>query len=48
MTEPVWLTLELVVAIHDEQLRLFGGPAGLRDQGALEFSTRSPEKQMGL
>ena len=36
MTEPVWLPVELVVAIHDEQLRLHGGPAGLRDRGALE------------
>ena len=35
--EPVWLTAELVKAIHDRQLRLFGGPAGIRDEGALEF-----------
>lgn len=34
--EPVWLTPELVKAIHDRQLRLFGGPAGIRDEGALE------------
>ncbi len=36
MTEPVWLTGELVRAIHEHQLRLFGGPAGIRDEGALE------------
>lgn len=36
MTEPEWLTVDLVLAIHDEQLREFGGPAGLRDAGALE------------
>ena len=36
MTEPEWLTVDLVLAIHDEQLREFGGPAGLRDVGALE------------
>ncbi len=36
MKEPTWLTTELVIAIHEEQLRLFGGPAGLRDAGALE------------
>lgn len=36
MKEPLWLSDELVIAIHDEQLRLFGGPAGLRDVGALE------------
>ena len=36
MTEPKWLTADLVLAIHDEQLREFGGPAGIRDMGALE------------
>jgi death-on-curing protein len=36
MTEPVWLPVELVLAIHETQLRRFGGPPGLRDQGALE------------
>ena len=33
--EPTWLTLDLVKVIHDRQLRLFGGPAGMRDEGAL-------------
>ncbi len=36
MTEPVWLTGELVIAFHDIQLKQFGGPAGLRDRGMLE------------
>lgn len=36
MKEPEWLTADLVIAIHDEQLREFGGPAGIRDEGALE------------
>ena len=36
MTEPEWLTADLVLAIHDEQLREFGGPPGIRDMGALE------------
>jgi death-on-curing protein len=34
--EPEWLTADLVIAFHDEQLREFGGPAGIRDEGALE------------
>jgi death on curing protein len=34
--EPEWLTADLVIAFHDEQLREFGGPAGIRDGGALE------------
>lgn len=36
MKEPIWLSTDLVIAIHDEQLRLFGGPDGLRDPGGLE------------
>lgn len=36
MTEPVWLTVELTLAIHESQLRKFGGPPGVRDIGALE------------
>ncbi len=36
MSEPVWLTPALVKAIHEAQLKRFGGPAGLRDEGALE------------
>jgi death on curing protein len=35
MREPVWLTPELIIAVHAEQLREFGGPAGLRDRGML-------------
>jgi death-on-curing protein len=36
MTEPIWLPVELVLAIHERQLRQFGGPSGVRDIGALE------------
>jgi len=36
VTEPEWLTADLVIAFHDEQLREFGGPPGIRDEGALE------------
>ena len=36
MTEPIWLSTDLVLAIHERQLREFGGPAGIRDPGALE------------
>lgn len=37
-----WLTSDLVQAIHAQQLRLFGGPPGLRDEGALEFALGRP------
>jgi death-on-curing protein len=36
VTEPVWLPANLILAIHERQLREFGGPAGVRDPGALE------------
>lgn len=36
MKEPVWLPRDLLLAIHESQLRTFGGPAGVRDLGALE------------
>ncbi len=34
--EPKWLTMQMVLAIHDEQLAVFGGAQGLRDPGLLE------------
>lgn len=42
MSEPVWLTSELVIAFHGEQLSRFGGPPGLRDAGALESTLGRP------
>ena len=42
MTEPIWLTTDLVITIHDEQLGEFGGAAGLRDAGALESAVARP------
>lgn len=45
MTEPVWLTTELVIAIHDEQLRIYGGPAGLRDPGMLDSALGRPRNK---
>jgi death-on-curing protein len=35
-TEPVWIEIELVHAIHDRQLAEHGGLVGVRDAGALE------------
>lgn len=36
MTEPVRLTGDFVKAIHEHQLRMFGGTPGIRNEGALE------------
>jgi death on curing protein len=40
--EPNWLTTAEVVALHEMQLRRFGGPAGIRDSGALESALGRP------
>lgn len=45
MTEPIWLTAELVIALHDEQLRMFGGPPGIRDHGMLESALGRPQNK---
>lgn len=45
MSESIWLDVDLVIDIHSEQLALFGGPAGIRDQGLLESAlARAPNK----
>jgi death-on-curing protein len=38
----VWLSLEIVLAIHDEQLAEHGGATGLRDAGLLESALARP------
>ena len=45
MTDPRWLSVADVVAMHSEQLALFGGPAGIRDQGLLESAVARPVNQ---
>ena len=45
MTEPVWIDLEVVLAIHDEQLAEHGGQIGVRDQGLLESAIVRPRNQ---
>jgi death on curing protein len=36
MSEPLWLTHQIIEAVHDEQLAAHGGAGGLRDEGLLE------------
>lgn len=40
--EPKWLTLAMVLAIHDESLAAFGGAAGVRDLALLESAPARP------
>jgi death on curing protein len=43
MTEPFWLTRQIVIAIHHEQLTIHGGASGLRDGGMLDSALDRPK-----
>jgi death on curing protein len=45
MNEPDWLAVELIVAIHDEQLAIHGGLAGIRDTALLESALDRPRNK---
>jgi len=42
MSESVWLDVEILIDLHAEQLALYGGPDGIRDQGILESALGRP------
>jgi death-on-curing protein len=42
VTEPEWLTMDIVIDVHGEQLALFGGGSGIRDGGLLESALARP------
>lgn len=44
MKEPLWLELEILLAIHGKLLALFGGLEGIRDQGMLESALYRPRQ----
>jgi death-on-curing protein len=43
----VWLSQQIVLAIHDEQLAEHGGAIGLRDPGLLESALARPMNRAG-
>lgn len=45
MSDPEWLTLAMVLAIHEEQLAIHGGSPGLRDSGMLESALDRPRNK---
>ena len=45
MSEPEWLTVEMIVAIHDEQLAIHGGLSGMRDSALLESALDRPRNK---
>lgn len=44
MREPRWVSLSVVLAIHEAQLSEHGGAAGIRDQGLLESALARPRQ----
>lgn len=42
MTAPLFLTSRQVLALHRQQIELFGGDAGMRDPGLLESALAQP------
>lgn len=42
MSGPVWLPKPIILRIHDRQIELFGGLAGMRDEGLLESALSRP------
>ena len=45
--EPIFLTLDEVLEIHEQQIELYGGSHGLRDAGALESAVATPQATFG-
>jgi death on curing protein len=45
--EPVFLTLDDVLEMHQEQIERYGGSHGLRDPGALEPAVATPQASFG-
>lgn len=45
MSEPRWITTQQAITMHAEQLAIFGGPAGLRDEGMLESALGRPQNK---
>jgi death-on-curing protein len=44
MKEPRWISLAVVMAIHEAQLSEHGGALGVRDQGLLEAALARPRQ----
>ena len=46
MTEPVWLTIHDILAMHEETIRLDGGVAGIRNLGLVESALARPRQRL--
>jgi death on curing protein len=45
--EPVFLSLDEVLEIHEQQIERYGGSAGLRDVAGLESAVATPQATFG-
>lgn len=43
----IWLSRQLILAVHDEQLAEHGGAMGIRDEGLLESALARPLNRAG-
>ena len=46
MSEPRWITLKLVTALHARQVLEHGGDAGIREQELLESAIAKPQQRL--
>lgn len=44
MREPKWLSLEIITALHTDQVREHGGALGVRDAGLMESAIERPRR----
>jgi death on curing protein len=47
LLEPVFLSLDEVLEIHEQQIERYGGSPGLRDGGGLESAVATPQATFG-
>jgi len=45
--DPVFLSLDEVLEIHEQQVELYGGSHGIRDTGGLESAVATPQATFG-
>ncbi len=46
MSDPVWVRMDVVIAIHKRQIAEHGGDEGIRDQGLLESALARPKNRI--
>ena len=43
MKDPIWITVDVIYAVHEKLLDRFGGLAGVRDEGLLHSALGRPQ-----